>query len=190
MDAWDSLDDQGLVAYARDGFPDAYGVLVVRYQGRVFAAVYRLVGERQEALDVTQEAFVRGFAALGSFDVGRAFGPWIVRIAVNVALNGLARRRVPTVSFGGVLGETGVVWQPCDVSMEPEQVLLAREQRALVHAAILGLPAHYRAVIELRHFQELSYDEIAEALGLSVSDVRSHLFRARRLLRDRLAGSL
>jgi RNA polymerase sigma-70 factor, ECF subfamily len=162
---------------------------VRRHQSAVYNAIYRLVGDRQEALDLAQDAFVRAYRALDSFDAARPFGPWIGRIAVNTALNWLQRRRVPTVPLArGVAGEAVEERELplADDTSEPERVYLAGEQQALLRGAILGLPPHYRAIIELRHFQELSYDEIAAALGISLSDVKSHLFRARRMLRERL----
>ena len=186
MDLWAGLDDHELVTLARNGDPEAYGALVRRYQAHVFNTAYRLIGEQQEALDVAQEALVRGYNALDSFDVARPFGSWIGRIATNLALNWLQRRRVKTISLasatGEQCGEEHVLDLP-DYDAEPERVYLARERQARLRGAILALPPRYRVVIELRHFQELSYEAIAETLDIPLSDVRSHLFRARQLLR-------
>jgi RNA polymerase sigma factor (sigma-70 family) len=189
MQPWAALADHQLVALALRGRPDAYGELVRRHQSAVYNAIYRLVGDRQEALDLAQDAFVRAYRGLDSFDTVRPFGPWIGRIAVNTALNWLQRRRVPTVPLArGVAGEAIEERELslADDTSEPERVYLAGERQALLRGAILGLPPRYRAIIELRHFQELSYDEIAAALGISPSDVKSYLFRARRMLRERL----
>jgi RNA polymerase sigma-70 factor (ECF subfamily) len=189
MESWAALADRQLVALALRGRPDAYGELVRRHQSAVYNAIYRLVGDRQEALDLAQDAFVRAYGALESFDTARPFGPWIGRIAVNTALNWLQRRRVPTVPLArGVARETGEDHELplADDTSEPERAYLAGERQALLRSAILALPPHYRAVVELRHFQDLSYDQIAAALGVPLSDVKSHLFRARRLLRERL----
>jgi RNA polymerase sigma-70 factor (ECF subfamily) len=189
MEAWAALADHQLVTLALRGRTDAYGELVRRYQLAVYNSAYRLVGDRQEALDLAQDTFVRAYSALGSFDTARPFGPWICRIAVNSTLNWLQRRRVPTVPLAaGKLAETDQARDPAlaDNTSEPERVYLAAERQALLRDAILSLPANYRAVVELRHFQDLSYDQIAEALGIPLSDVKSHLFRARRMLRERL----
>jgi RNA polymerase sigma-70 factor (ECF subfamily) len=186
MDSWAGLADHQLVARALSGRPDAYGELVRRYQGSVYNIAYRLVGERQEALDLAQEAFVRAYGRLDSFDQSRPFGPWIGRIATNAALNWLQRRRVATVSLAQgppAAGDDQAERDLPDYSAEPEQVYLAGERQALIRGAILALPPHYRAIVELRHFQDRSYEEIAQALGIPLSDVKSHLFRARRLLR-------
>ncbi len=101
---------------------------------------------------------MRAYSALGSFDTARPFGPWINRIAVNTALNWLQRRRVPTVPLAhrsASAPEANTEWQLADDSAEPERVYLAAEQQTQLRLAILALPPHYRAVIELRHFQEL-----------------------------------
>jgi RNA polymerase sigma-70 factor (ECF subfamily) len=189
MESWAALADRQLVTLALSGRADAYGELVRRHQSAVYNAAYRLVGDRQEALDLAQDAFVRAQGALDSFDPARPFGPWICRIAVNTALNWLQRRRVPTVPLaGGAVGQAdeGRELSLADDTSEPERVYLAAERQALLRGAILALPPNYRAVVELRHFQDLSYDEIAAALNIPLSDVKSHLFRARRMLRERL----
>lgn len=188
LNPWVALADHQLVAQALAGRPDAYGELVRRHQGTVYNVAYRLVGERQDALDAAQEAFVRAYNALHTFDQGRPFGPWIGRIVANVALASAGRRRLPTISLAGLVrgdGDGGEVALP-DPAVGPEATYLATERQAQLRRAVLDLPPRYRAVIELRHFQECSYEEIAATLGLPLSDVKSHLFRARRLLRQRL----
>ncbi len=196
MEPWAALADRELVALTLRGRPDAYGELVRRHQSAVYNVVCRLIGDRQDALDLAQDTFVRAYRALGSFDTARPFSPWIGRIAVNTALNWLQRRRVPTVSLArrsnlpptDTAGEADQYGEMpvADDTSEPERIYLVAEQQALLRCAILELPPHFRAVIELRHFQDLSYEEIAVTLGIALSDVKSHLFRARRMLRDRL----
>ena len=186
MDSFQNVSDSELVARTRAGQRDAYGELVRRHQSAVFNIAYRLVGERQTALDLAQESFVRAFNALDSFDVKRPFAPWIHRIVANTALNWLERKRVPTVPL-----DREDEYRPLEIldeSSEPERVVLASEQNARVRHAILDLPPRQRVVIELRHFQELSYEEIAKALDLSLSDVKSDLFRARQRLREILVS--
>jgi RNA polymerase sigma-70 factor (ECF subfamily) len=190
MESWAALADRQLAALALRGHSEAYGELVRRHQTAVYNAIYRLVGERQDALDLAQEAFVRGYGALDSFDMARPFGPWVTRIAVNTALNWLQRRRVPTVPLANGASAVQAERALADETAEPERVYLAGERQAQLRRAILALPPHYRAVVELRHFQDLSYEEIATALGIALSDVKSQLFRARRMLRERLEGNI
>jgi RNA polymerase sigma-70 factor (ECF subfamily) len=173
--------DADLARQARQGDVDAYGELVRRYQTSVFNVCYRLLADRGEAEDMTQEAFLRAQARLDRFDLERPFGPWMRRVAANLCLNRLQRRAPAQVA----LEEEGDL-PAADRSDGPEQIHEARERNDALRAAILALPPHYRSVIELRHFHDLSYDEIAAALKMTVSDVRSHLYRARRQLARRL----
>jgi RNA polymerase sigma-70 factor (ECF subfamily) len=180
----DVPDDAGLAQRARRGDAEAYGELVRRHQQTVFNVCYRLLGHRQEAEDAAQEAFLRAYDRLGMFDLARPFGPWIRRVAANLCLNRLAGQRPPAVELDD---ERDEVQDPATPG--PEAAQEQAERAAAVRAAIAGLPPHYRAVIELRHFQELSYEAIAAALRLPLSDVKSHLFRARRLLAEKLRDS-
>ncbi len=186
MDSLAARSDAELVTLTRRGQPDAYGELVRRHQSGVYNIAYRLVGEQQEALDLTQETFLHAYAALASFDLARPFAPWIYRIVTNLTLNQLERRRVPTVPLSAPEDTTAAELPLPDPSADPESASLAGERQVAIHRAILRLPPRYRAVIELRHFQELSYAEIATTLGISESGVKSHLFRARQLLREYL----
>ncbi|MGB8645891.1 MAG: sigma-70 family RNA polymerase sigma factor [Anaerolineae bacterium] len=177
--------DRQLVLQARSGQPEAYGELVCRYQTGVYNIALRLTDDRQQALDLAQEAFVRAYQALDSFDAARPFGPWIHRIVTNTTLNWLQARH-PTVSLDEEQEEhpdqvTQV--RAADAQSDPEQVVLTAEAHQALRQALLRLPAMYRTVIELRHMQELSYEEIAGTLKLPLSDVKSYLFRARQMLK-------
>ncbi len=177
--------DRALVLRVRRGEDEAYGELVRRYQRSVFNVCYRLLGERREAEDLTQEAFLRAYQRLDTYDETRPFGPWMRRVAANLCLNHLSRRRpsqLPLDDEFDLPQEGG--------GADPEASRLRAERAEAVRQAVLALPPHYRAVIELRHFQGLRYAEIAETLGLPLSDVKSHLYRARRELARRLEGVL
>jgi RNA polymerase sigma-70 factor (ECF subfamily) len=173
--------DQALVHETRGGDIEAYGAVVRRYQTSVFNVCYRMLGERREAEDLTQETFVRAYQRLNTYDPARPFGPWIRRIAANMCLNHLKRNRR--------------IWLPLDdehdlpdagPGVDLATAVEEKVDRSRIRDAIQALPPHYRAVIELRHFQGLSYEETARALSLPLSDVRSHLYRARQLLAERL----
>ena len=177
----DSSPDRDLVERTRRGEVDAYGELVRRYQTSVFNVCYRLLGERQEAEDLAQDAFLRGYRRLATFDADRPFGPWIRKVASNLSLNALQKRASWGLPFDEERDEPIDVDQP-DPADEQER----GEQTARLRQALSELPPHYRAVIELRHFQDLSYEEMARSLALPLSDVKTHLFRARRFLARRL----
>ena len=160
----------------------AFGELVRRYQTSVFNVCYRIMGERLEAEDMTQETFLRAHDRLGTYDADRPFGPWIRRVGANLCLNTIKRRQLTMLPLDEELeGST------TRVEERPEVARVYAERSEAIRDAILELPVEYRVVIELRHFFDMSYREIAEAVGLPLSDVKSHLFRARKLLAERLS---
>jgi RNA polymerase sigma-70 factor (ECF subfamily) len=173
--------DQSLVLRTKRGELEAYGDLVRRYQGLVFNVCYRMLGDPHDAEDLTQETFIRVHSHLDSYDCDRPFIPWARRIAVNLCLNYINRNRRYVLPLDD---EFELV-----VSNEqsPERAQEDHERKTSLRQAIGMLPAHYRAVIELRHFQELSYLEISKALNIPLSDVKSHLFRARKSLAQRIS---
>ncbi len=172
--------DRSLVLRTKRGELEAYGDLVRRYQGSVFNVCYRMLGDAHDAEDLTQETFIRVHSRLDSYDCDRPFIPWVRRIAVNLCLNFINQNRRYVLPLDDEF-ELAV-----SKESSPERAQEEHERNALLRQAICLLPAHYRAVIELRHFQELSYFEISKALNIPLSDVKSHLFRARKSLAQRL----
>lgn len=171
------MDERDLAQRAAQGDRDAFGELVRLHQAGVYNAAYRMTGNRQEAEDAAQEAFLRAFRAIRSLDPARPPGPWFRKIAVNVCLNRLEKHEpLP-------LDEALPAPSPDPL---PETQTVERERSHQVRAALLGLPPRYRAALELRHFEELTYAEMAEVLNRPMSDVKSDLFRARKLLAERL----
>jgi RNA polymerase sigma-70 factor (ECF subfamily) len=188
-------DEQHLLQQARQGDETsaaAFGELVRRYQTAVFNIAYRLLGRRVEAEDAAQEAFLRAYRALDRFDVTRPFAPWIKRITVNLCLNWLESAKVKPQLLATEMSRAD---RPVDMddwaqtAPSPEQTLVLEEQSMRLWQAILALPPRYRAAIELRHFQELGYDEMAEALERPLSSVKSDLFRARKMLAEKMKES-
>lgn len=173
--------DRSLVLRTRQGDDEAYGELVTRHQNQVFNVCYRLLGERREAEDMSQETFIRAYEKLATFDVERPFGPWIRRVATNVCLNQLKKFKMVHLEYQDELDEPRDDPEP-----GPEDQRVLAERHLMIRRALRALPVHYRAVIELRHFHELSYAEISNELGIPLSDVKSHLYRARRQLAERL----
>jgi RNA polymerase sigma-70 factor (ECF subfamily) len=179
--ATDRLDDAPLLARALEGDDDAFEEIVRRYQRRVYGVARRICRRHDVADDVTQEAFVKAFAALDRFDPTRPFGPWVVRIATNVALNHL---RSPRSREDPLPDESGELRAPERSALE--DVLQGEAVRAH-EQALDELPVEQRAVFVLRSEEELSYKEIAAALGVSMGTVMSRLFRAREHLVAALA---
>lgn len=176
----DAPDDRDLVRRVRRGEVDAFGDLVRRYQQSVFNVALRVLRNREDAEDLAQDAFIRAYERLDRYDIDRPFGPWVHRLTANLAINSLKRRRTLFE-----LDEERDRTSPAGHSA-PEQALVRKERDRDLHAALTSLPAHYRAAIELRHFQEMSYQQIAAALGVPLNTARSHLYRGRRLLAERM----
>ncbi|WP_420641200.1 RNA polymerase sigma factor [Candidatus Leptofilum sp.] len=188
-------DEQHLLQQARqkdETSAAAYGELVRRYQTAVFNTAYRLLGRRVEAEDAAQEAFLRAYRALDRFELGRPFAPWIKRITTNLCLNWLESSRAKTQLLAADMSRND---QPVSLddwaqsAPSPEQTLVRAEQSTQLHQAILALPPRYRVAIELRHFQELSYDEMAAMMERPLSSVKSDLFRARKMLAEKMKES-
>ncbi len=169
-----------LLARAQRGNLFAFEELVRRYQRRVYAVALRIVRRHDVADDVAQEAFVRAHRSLASFDVTRPFGPWIARITANLALNHL---RSPVAREQEL--PDGHAERPSP-RPDPLVEVLDDEARRVLAAALDELPAEQRAVFVLRALEELSYREIADALGIAQGTVMSRLFRARERLRESL----
>ena len=173
--------DAELVTKARGG--NAFEEIVRRHQRRVYAVAMRVVRRHDVADDVTQEAFIRAYQALDRFDTGRPFGPWICRIAANLAVNHVRSPRAREDELPEDLHEEASGQAPLDG-------LLEREAKEVLDQAMGHLPAEQRAVFVLRTAEELSYKEIAEALDISIGTVMSRLSRAREKLRVTLGPYL
>ncbi|MDR3618171.1 MAG: sigma-70 family RNA polymerase sigma factor [Paludisphaera borealis] len=183
-----NVDDLSLVQACRAGRTEAYGLLVRRCQDRLFPTILRLMGSHEDAQDVLQDAFVRGFEKLDQYHGDSSFYTWIYRIAVNLALTRFRRRRL-----GGVLRLWGpnrgqLALDPPDQSpgVDPAFAMEQAEREAVVAAALGELAPEQRAVVVLKDFDGRRYEEISEILNIPIGTVRSRLHRARSQLRDRL----
>jgi RNA polymerase sigma-70 factor (ECF subfamily) len=172
----DEEDDPNLVLRARAGDRDAFERLVIRYQKPVFNIALRMLRNRQDALDVAQTTFLKAFEHLGDFDPAFRFYSWVYRIAINEALNALALRR----PRGELDANTADEGPGPERSAEGDQALQAIED------ALMGISPELRSVTVLRHITQLSYEDIAAALGLPEKTVKSRLHTARERLRERL----
>lgn len=166
---------------------ERFGDLVARYHARIYNMAYRMLHSREEAEDITQETFLNVFRALDAFK-GERFSPWVYKIASNLCLDYLRRRRPVMVSLDAPIGPDGDMSREiADETALPEEAALAGALGLDVQKAIDGLPPKYRTVVVLRHIEDLSYEEIAEVLGLPLGTVKTRLFRAREILRVSLS---
>jgi RNA polymerase sigma-70 factor (ECF subfamily) len=172
------------VRRALAGSEDAFIDLVRKYESRIFTLVSRIVSNREDAEDVTQEAFTKAYARLSSFTFQSAFFTWLYRIAVNAAADFVkSRRRRRTTSLDALAEAAPAVAPP---QSRPERSASRGELRERLRLAIADLPPVFRTVLVLRELEDLAYDEIAKILGCSIGTVESRLFRARARIREAL----
>jgi RNA polymerase sigma-70 factor, ECF subfamily len=182
--------DRELAERAAQGDGEAFGELIQRYQSAVFNVAFHMMTNVPDAEDVTQETFIRAYRAFSSYDPERPIGAWLKTIAVRVCLTFLSNGSHEAFSLDddGQLPAQTADDDTFQIETNPEEKVQVGERDHSVRKAIIALPPHYRAVIELRHYQELSYEEIAQTLLCPVSAVKINLFRARRMLAEKLAG--
>ena len=183
------FDEAAVVALAREGDTRAFSELVRRYEGKIFRLAQHVTQNREDAEDVLQETFMKAYEHLDQFQGNSKFYTWIVRIAVNQALMKLRRRKTDrSVSLDEAIdtGEDTVVREIAAWDEDPEDRYSREELGKILDTAVQSLDPPYRTVFQLRDIDELSTEETAEALGLSVPAVKSRLLRARLQLREKL----
>ena len=183
------IEESALVTQAREGDTVAFAELVRRYEGKIFRLAQHITQNREDAEDVLQETFMKAYEHLEQFKGDSKFYTWIVRIAVNQALMKLRRRKSDkSVSLDETIdtGEDTVIREIAAWGEDPEQHFSREELGSILDTAIQSLEPLYRSVFVLRDIEELSTEETAEALGLSVPAVKSRLLRARLQLREKL----
>lgn len=186
-------EDYDLVARALEGDQSAYTRLRNKYWRPIQSMLGRMIRNPNDAEDLTQEAFIKAFNSLHTFNTEYAFSTWLYKIASNNCIDYLRKRRLKTVSI-----DAPVQTRDGEMQMEiadpnalrPDIPLTSAERTEVLQEAIRNLPEKYRIVIELRHEKEMEYADIAEMLGLPLGTVKAHLFRARALLLKRLQGKL
>jgi RNA polymerase sigma-70 factor (ECF subfamily) len=183
------VDESELVTLARTGDARSFSELVRRYEGKIFRLAQHVTQNREDAEDVLQETFLKAYEHLDQFQGNSKFYTWIVRIAVNQALMKLRRRKTDrTVSLDETIdtGDDTLVREIAAWDENPEQQYSREELGGILESAVASLEPPYRSVFVLRDIDELSTEETAEALGLSVPAVKSRLLRARLQLREKL----
>ena len=186
-------DDKTLAAEAAAGSQRAFRELLERYERPVFSLIYRMVRDRALAEDLTQEAFIRAFRAIGSYNPGYKFSSWIFKIAHNLTIDHLRRKRIDTISLQGshhaITEEEQARTRPAVESPEerPDAHVENLELGSEIEAAIGRLRPHYRTVTLLRHVDGYSYNEIAEIMDLPLGTVKTYIHRARLELKEALA---
>ncbi len=180
------MDDLRCVAAVRRGEPGAFVEVVRRYEDRLFNTVLRLLGDYEEARDLTQQTFLRAYSSLERFRGDSSFYTWLYRIAVNVTLDERKKRSRAPETHGELPDDDSLAGHGARGVDDPAEHALTREREQAVAGAIASLDPLHRAVVVLRDIEGMDYDEIASVLDVPRGTVKSRLHRARLELRDKL----
>ncbi len=177
----DQHTDLELVEEVRNGKRQAFTELMRRHQQKIYWTVRRIVGDHAEADDVTQEAFLKAFLALGDFRGDSSFYTWLYRIAVNLSLNAVRKRQV--VEY---IRESTILARLLPAKEDPHEALEAKEMESALERAVAGLPEKQKAVFVMRYYDGMSYDEIAKVLKTSVGGLKANYFHALKKVQEAL----
>ncbi len=178
-----SLEDDKLVSAAVKGDQNAYRALMDKYQKPLYFHVLKMVKHHEQVEDLVQEAFMKAFGNLQSYNTSYAFSTWLYRITTNHTIDYLRKRKLDTTSIHNPYKTNdGEVEIQISDTKETDRAIIRKERKQIIHQAIQNLPEKYREVIEMRHLDELSYQEISEHLDLPLGTVKAHIFRAREML--------
>ena len=181
--------DQELIDRTLGGDGHAYGLLVGRYQRKIFRVAYAIVRDESEADVVTQDVFVQAYTNLARFEGRAGLETWLTRIAINRSRDSLRRRKFVSLFVRrGDEDESEAMIEPVDDRPDPERQLMSGQLRIAIARAEKQLSSQQKTIFRLRHYENLSLEEIADHLGLRAGTVRAHLFRAIHKIRKELAG--
>ena len=180
--------DQELIDRTLAGDGNAYGILVERFQRKIFRVAFAIVRDEAEADTITQDVFVQAYTNLGRFEGRAGLETWLTRIAINRSRDSLRRRRFVSLFVSrNDDEESEAMIEPVDERPDPERQLLSVQLRTAIRRAEKRLSAQQKTIFRLRHYENLSLEEIADHLGLRAGTVRAHLFRAIHKVRKELA---
>lgn len=179
-------EEAALVARARAGDQDAFGMLVRLHQRQVYNVALRMLRDAEEASEATQEVFLAAWQGLQGFRGDARFATWLYRIAYNYCLKLVEHRRRDAAAQAELAAESARERSPAGSLSAHHALDAERAMREQIHGEIANLPPKYRVVLVLRHLQELSYEEMAEVMRVPIGTVKTQLFRARALLKERL----
>ncbi|WP_353948716.1 RNA polymerase sigma factor SigW [Sporolactobacillus sp. Y61] len=185
--------EKRLIKKVKKGDHQAFAELVDRYKNSVFNICFRMVGNRQEAEDLSQETFIRAYNHIDRFDINRRFSTWIFRIATNLSIDSLRRKKASVSLDAEVPGTDGLslntMLSDPDESSHPDKHLLRSETEQWVQHGIAQLPEKYRSAVVLKYIEELSLKEISEVMDLPIGTVKTRVHRGREMLRKTLVAS-
>lgn len=185
-------EEKELIQHAIDGDQKAYAEILNRYRGPVFNLIIRMVKTKEEAEDLVQEAFIKAFNSLQSFNMQYAFSTWLYKIAINNCIDHFRKQKLKLYSLDKPLSaKDGELKREFpDTHEAADKNLLNTEKTKIIEDAIASLPEKYRMSIYYRHQEEKSYEEIAEIMDIPLGTVKARIFRAREMLKKKLKNKL
>ena len=188
----DGFSDIELINRALSGDQQAYCDILKRYRAPLYNLLYRMVRDKMETEDLVQEAFIKAFGSLDTFNDEYAFSTWLYKIAINNCIDHFRKRKLKTFSLDKPIdSQDGEIRREFpDATYQPDKALLSKEKDKLIEEAIQNLPEKYRISIVLRHSEDKSYEEISEILKIPLGTVKARIFRAREMLKKQLKNKL
>ena len=185
-------EDTRIIQQALKGDESAYKKLMMKYHDAIFNFIFKMVHDREQVEDLTQEAFIKAFASLSKFNDEFAFSTWLYKIATNNSIDHIRKRKLQVYSIDKPIDskDSEYTFELPDEDYEADGELISDQRAVMIRAAIAKLPEKYRLVIELRHIEEKSYEEIAVLLKLPIGTIKAHIFRARELLYKQLRNKI
>jgi RNA polymerase sigma factor (sigma-70 family) len=177
-------EDLHLINAAIHGEQTAYATLMRKYRDSIFNLIFRIIRDREQVEDLTQETFVKAFGSLRSFNREFAFSTWLYKIATNSSIDYIRKKKLQTTSINKPISheDSDYTIELPDSTYEPDRFIIQGQRAKVIAEAIEKLPPKYRQVIILRHNEERDYAEIAKILKIPIGTVKAHIFRARELL--------
>jgi RNA polymerase sigma factor (sigma-70 family) len=179
-----SVEDSALIERAKIGDEEAFKIIFHKYQRALRFHITRMVQDKEAIDDLVQDIFLKAFTNLASYNTSFAFSTWLYRIATNHTIDYLRKKKLNTFSINEPLstkdGEMSI--ELPDYTTQADSLILNEQRNKVINEALESLPEKYRLVIEMRHMEEKSYQEISEALDVPLGTVKAHIFRARELL--------
>ncbi len=174
-----------------NGNEQSYNIIQKKYRRQIASAIRKMIKDEDDIDDLTQDTFIKIFRALPSYQPSYLFTSWIFRIASNTCIDFLRKKRFTTISLNQQSNNSDddYILEIEDNSYQPEIELVINERKNILLNAVNELPDNYREIIKLRHNEDLDYKEISERLNLPLGTVKAHLFRARKILLERLKSS-
>jgi|WetSurMetagenome_2_1015567.scaffolds.fasta_scaffold148868_1 RNA polymerase sigma factor (sigma-70 family) len=185
-------EDSRLIRSAMQGDQLAFKHLMKKYHDQISNLIYRIIHQREQIEDLTQEVFIKAFQSLRSYNEEYAFSTWLYKIATNSSIDYIRKKKLSTFSIDKPIAmeESDSTFELPDSTYEPDKHIIQRQRAKLIQEAIAKLPPKYKLVITLRHTEERDYSEIAKILKLPIGTVKAHIFRARELLNKYLRNKI